>query len=459
MNRVPRRRLLGETSSLPLRPLEAFVFSRVDDVKDEHALAQTTGLELADVRAALERLAGLGAVELEGYSPPRESSSPLPPEATVEIARSEEAVDLDAKQQQRISELFGRLDELTYYELLGAAENADKRQLKNAYYATAPEFHPDKYFRKELGSFRRKIEAIFSRVTLAHDVLTSPDRRRDYDAYLDVTQSNRSMAAKLDAATQELEQALGAVEASANRAMSTPSQAPPGPAPRLLPETPAARRDAFARKILGRTPLPPSVRPTSVSRDAATSAAAEALRARYEAARASATRLQIERHLASARAAVEQRDPAAAAKAYRIAASLAPDDAELQRASAEASSAAANELAEGFLKQAEYEVANARWSAAALSYTRACEARPTDAGVHDRAAFATLQAAGNPRTAVALARMAVELEPSQAEFRVTLVQAYAAAGLTQSARLEGQRVIELGGGGSKIKELLAKLGG
>ena len=40
--------------------------------------------------------------------------------------------------------------------------DAEKKQIKSAYYALAPEFHPDKYFRKRLGSYKRKIEAIFN---------------------------------------------------------------------------------------------------------------------------------------------------------------------------------------------------------------------------------------------------------------------------------------------------------
>jgi curved DNA-binding protein CbpA len=450
MNRVPRRRFLGDAKSLPLKPLEAFVFSRVDDVKDEAALAHTTGLEPADVRAAVERLAALGAVEVEGWSPSKAPSSPAPNEDV-------EVVELEPTQQQRIADLFARLDEHTHYELLGVPEDADRKQLKSAYYAVAPEFHPDKYFRKQLGPFRRKIEAIFSRLTLAHDVLTEPARRREYDAYLDVTQSNRSMAAKIDAATRELAQALGAVEESATRAASTPSISPPAISVHRGPESLAARRDAFARKLVGRTPAPPVVRSSSVPREVTTSAAGEALRARYEAARASAMRLQVERHLAAAREAAARNDLAAAAKAYSVAASLAPEDVDLQRASAEASSAVAKTLADGFLRQAEYEAANGRLREAALSFTRACEGRPGDAGLHERAALATLQASGSARAAVALARKAVDLEPTQASFRATLAQAYAGAGLAESASTEGARAIELSGGDPAIKKLVAKL--
>mgnify|MGYP003338887439 CR=1 FL=1 len=54
--------------------------------------------------------------------------------------------------------------------------------MKKAYYVAAPEFHPDRYFGKNLGSFKAKMEAVFARITLAHDVLTARERRVEYDA-------------------------------------------------------------------------------------------------------------------------------------------------------------------------------------------------------------------------------------------------------------------------------------
>ena len=42
-----------------------------------------------------------------------------------------------------------------------------KKEIKAAYYRMAPEFHPDRWFRRELGSFKSRLEAIFTRITEA----------------------------------------------------------------------------------------------------------------------------------------------------------------------------------------------------------------------------------------------------------------------------------------------------
>lgn len=184
--------------------------------------------------------------------------------------------------------------------------------------------------------------------------------------------------------------------------------------------------------------------------------AVEALKARYENARNDALRSQIARYSEVARAALERSEFASAANAYRIAASLAPEDAELQRASAEVERLAAVALAEGYLKQAEYEAQNGRWVDAALSYVKVCNGRPDDAGAHERVAYATLQAGESTRRAVEFARRAVELVPASVEYRLTLALSYAAAGLAKSAAGELERAAELAGNDGRLRGLVAQ---
>lgn len=123
-----------------------------------------------------------------------------------------EEVDLELEKKRRILELFDRLDEMSYYDLLAVPFDSDKKQVKAAYYKLAPEFHPDSYFRKNLGSFKPKIEAIFTRITLAHDVLTARQRRAEYDAYLDQSVRNRSIEDALAQAEQEARAVEEAIE-------------------------------------------------------------------------------------------------------------------------------------------------------------------------------------------------------------------------------------------------------
>ena len=96
----------------------------------------------------------------------------------------DEAVDLPMQHKTWLLDTFERLETISHYEVLGVARDADKKAIKRAYFQLAGTLHPDRYRGKELGSFRERMLAVFSRATQAHDVLTSNDGRVAYDAEL-----------------------------------------------------------------------------------------------------------------------------------------------------------------------------------------------------------------------------------------------------------------------------------
>lgn len=472
--------------SLPLKPAEAYVLSRIDSSVDERELSTVTGLGPSEVAGALDRLHALGAIDFVGQhaqlrplrqptphpmpasgSPePRRPTPPGTPAAhAAPLGRSavgyasasptlydpaelDEDVEVDPEKRRRILDLFYRLDDFTYYELLGVADDAEKKQVKSAYYLIAPEFHPDKFFRKRLGSYKHKIETLFTRITLAHDVLTNKQRRSEYDDYLEQTHKNRTMTALLERTNRDIAVLAAAVDESAAATATTPEAPSPSPGRYLdtrPPETAQSRRETLARKLVG------GVRRVNAQ---APAGSGEGLRARYENARAEAKKQQVNRFLESGKVALERKDYAAAANAYRIASSLVPEDVELARKSAEVTREAAVALASGYVKQAEYEASYERWDEASLSYAKAATGLPGNGRVHERVAYATLKSSGNARRAIEYARRAVELSPKEAEFHVTLARAYSAAGLEVSAQGELDRALELAPKDNRIRELV-----
>ena len=386
-------------------------------------------------------------------------------------AELDEAVELEPERKRRILDIFYRLDDLTYYDLLGVGGDSDKKHIKSAYYAVAPDFHPDKYFRKQLGSFKHKIETIFARITLAHDVLTVPARRAEYDEYLVQIHKNRTTSAVLDQTQTraEVDAILAAVEQAAAQALA----AQPAPARVAAPPSPDAtalsqqevlrqRREALARKLTGSGARKPGPGPAGPSAHAPPAEmdpifaerAAEALRLRHEAAIADAKQAQVKRYVEAGRAALDTQDYAGAANSYRIAASLAPDDAAVQAACTDALQKVAVALADGYWKQAVYEESQERWAEAALSYSKVCTGRPDSALAHERVAFTTLKSSTNPRRAVEFARRAIELDPKKPEYRVTLARTYAGAGLEKSAHAELDRAVELAPKDAKVQALV-----
>ena len=178
-----------------------------------------------------------------------------------------EELDLTAEQRQRIDDVFGRLKTLSLYELLGVERAADKKAIKRAYFERTNEFHPDRFFRKRLGGYKSKMEAIFGRTSEAHDVLCSPERRAEYDAALRARRFSviEDMLAEASSEMEGSEEGSRLEQAMFDDAIrvddSEPPPAPPHPShvpsaspPRLPSVDAQARRDALARRLTGQRP-------------------------------------------------------------------------------------------------------------------------------------------------------------------------------------------------------------
>jgi curved DNA-binding protein CbpA len=96
----------------------------------------------------------------------------------------ENEIELSEEVRRYIKDVAARLEQLTFYELLGVSPTADMKTIKRAYFRLATLVHPDRYFGKNLGSYRPKLDAVFNKIHKAYQVLASKERREDYDAYL-----------------------------------------------------------------------------------------------------------------------------------------------------------------------------------------------------------------------------------------------------------------------------------
>ncbi len=223
--------------ALPIGPKEAFVLSLVDGSSDVDDIVLATGIERDTVQGALRRLRELGAVVFSDAGGPaprrggptrREATAAIstsqriarPVKESVEPARTsehpsaalydpaelEEACDLDLDRKKRILDLYYRLDELDHYALLGVPPDAEKDAIKTAYFRLVSVLHPDRYYGKDLGSFRAKLGRVFARLTEAHDLLTRRRTRLAYDEHLRGKQRAQDLSpARPDAAVGKVE--------------------------------------------------------------------------------------------------------------------------------------------------------------------------------------------------------------------------------------------------------------
>lgn len=102
--------------------------------------------------------------------------------------------DLDAGQsfspedqaaRAEIDRMYARLEEATHYEILGVSPNAEADAIQSAYLEQARQWHSDRFAGRTLGSAAPKLEAIFARISEAKEVLSDPEKRKEYDVYLD----------------------------------------------------------------------------------------------------------------------------------------------------------------------------------------------------------------------------------------------------------------------------------
>ena len=62
-----------------------------------------------------------------------------------------------------------------YYKILGVGKNATEDEIKKAYRKLARKYHPDR------NAGDKQAEERFKEVSQAHDVLSDPDKRKEYD--------------------------------------------------------------------------------------------------------------------------------------------------------------------------------------------------------------------------------------------------------------------------------------
>jgi curved DNA-binding protein CbpA len=435
--------------------------------------------------------------------PPAPSPPPSAPQPFAPLAD----VELDVDHQREIHDLHGRLEDLDLYAILGVARGADKKTVKRAYFERTARFHPDRFFRKKLGPFKMQMEAVFGRMTLAHDTLTNADRRAEYDAYLSSKDKSRTIERRLADAVEEVRRAeeialasdapgaFPAEPATSAKGEARPSSPPSAPsasnrfgpepttstggAPPSAPRKanaggatpsndflPQSRRELLARRLMGAPGA------TSQGRQPAVTAAArvatpgtairadeavDALKRRYEEKVSQARALQAKKYVQEGLDARGRGDWVAAAHALKVALTFEPDNGELTSTYEEAQKNADKLLVDQYVKQAEYEERNERWADAAKSWHRVAEARQTDATSFEHAARCLMKADGNLHEAATLGQKAVQLAPKSARARVALANVYLAAGLAKNAKRELEAAAQLAPDDASVQALLKRV--
>ncbi len=90
-------------------------------------------------------------------------------------------LDLPVEIQRELRDLESRGATLTHYQLLGIAAGADGGDIRRAYLEKSKRFHPDAWYRKEIGAFAPLLSKWFQNLSAAYQVLSDEELRSAYD--------------------------------------------------------------------------------------------------------------------------------------------------------------------------------------------------------------------------------------------------------------------------------------
>ncbi len=469
--KIPRQVEDADVRALDISGQEAFIHSCIDGVLNIEDIADLTVSAPQQVFESIERLVSLNVVE---WVVPKASSGPPARELV-------EDVQIDGELRETIIKAFHRSDKLNHYELLGVAADADRAEIRKAYFALSKTFHPDAYYGKRLGSFKPKMEVVFRKVTDAYEAVGRAKKREAYDRYLNqsivVSAAEQQMdrgeeraQAMADALnrTPIAERQAQPVASNAPGGQWSPSKAPAKSVPSLEPGTPEhdrmqRKRELLERKLRGRSPRR-SVKPVrSIPVPTAKVGQKTALRDLTRSLKQTAVLTggvdRADRHIDNARVAEADGDLAGAANALRMAIALDASRAELQTEYQRVNSHLRVQLLDIHREQAKYEEENNLWAAASISWAKVAEAAPEDATAPGRAAKALMAAGGDLRKARDFALRSLELAPDSLETRLLLTRIYIGAGMDASASNELEEAAKLDPGHEMVKNLRKQLGG
>jgi hypothetical protein len=135
--------------------------------------------------AAAERGAEGGAPpkgKWPAAAPTTQSARPLAPLRDEEIdpALLAEGPELGEDVKRRVLAFHTRLPMLDFFDLLEIDPLADRQAIRRSYFRLSKEFHPDRYFGKDLGPYKERLSDVFKAISAAFAVLSDDVQREAY---------------------------------------------------------------------------------------------------------------------------------------------------------------------------------------------------------------------------------------------------------------------------------------
>jgi hypothetical protein len=86
-------------------------------------------------------------------------------------------IEMARESATRIDEMLALVVARDPWKLLGVARGVDPRDVRRAYFRLSKEFHPDRYFGRDLGHYKKRLQEVFLALTEAFERLTAENKR------------------------------------------------------------------------------------------------------------------------------------------------------------------------------------------------------------------------------------------------------------------------------------------
>jgi curved DNA-binding protein CbpA len=190
----------------PSDPVELLLLAHVNGNTTVRELSGFCARTVEQTVVVLDRLAGLGIISGSMADP--SSASVQAPKATpaqkaapadsapatadaplvdrrflkrlgeLDTSVLSETVDLEPRRKEEVLLLYHSLSQLTPFQLFGVPGDASDRDVKRAYQRLSLRFHPDRYYGKNLGSFKPMMEKIFRVISESLELLSTEENRQ-----------------------------------------------------------------------------------------------------------------------------------------------------------------------------------------------------------------------------------------------------------------------------------------
>jgi tetratricopeptide (TPR) repeat protein len=378
---------------------EGFLLSRVDGSTTLEQLVKVSGLSYRKALETFVELKKRGVITWDGGAPvddDDEMEEVTDPWIGMSFDPFElgEEVDLSEEVKKKILYYHTTMHDQTHYEMLQVDRRAEPKEIKRAYFKVSREFHPDSFFRKNLGSYKQKIEAIFKRISQAYEVLGNEQKRAAYEKTLPYEPTPEEIEEQRQVALQQ------------ERAKSLRKER----RQRLLKHSPVVARKGQARK-----------------------------------------------HYEDAKSWAEQNEYTKAANSIRLALTLDPQNEDFKKLLEEVAPRADEIRAENDFRRGRMEESMGRIEEAITAYLRSIEANPNDARALHRVAALLLEMHRDLRQALTFSRKANQLEQDNPEYLLVLAKLYTELNMKKNAIREYTRYLVLNPLDERSEEVLNEL--